>query len=519
MTRRVWRLVGAFVAGGVSAGGLAAGALWWAIETGRLVPYYAESDLVSLEARRSDVPEGIVTSLHQIGVEVLDLPADPGRGGAIASAGGLTLWASRGGVFRRIGAEGPEDFALAPPFEIGPLEAPFGDSFERLTVGVRDLLLRERGGGWDVYLSHTALGEGGCLELRVAATFLPGGRGEGAEWRTLYASRPCLDIAEPLSALSAAGAMALAPDGALLVAVGDFGIDGVGRHRGEILPSQAPDWDLGKVMRVALPEGGAELFTLGHRNPSGIAVTPEGDIWQIEHGPRGGDELNLLRQGANYGWPLATHGTDYNGFDWPFEPGPEELAGFTPPQWAWVPSVALSTLAYMEGPAFPDWEGDLIAGSLKAGSLYRIRLADRRPVLIEPILLGLRIRDIAVTAAGEILVLPDEAGRLLRLVPVGGGPAPEGLALCAGCHQVSPDQGGDFAGPTLVGVFGRDIAGVEGYPYSDALRARSGVWRGPALRLYLTDTGGFAPGGRMPQVDIGSAEVYAVVRALRRLSE
>ncbi|MFW5845348.1 MAG: PQQ-dependent sugar dehydrogenase [Planctomycetota bacterium] len=158
------------------------------------------------------------------------------------------------------------------------------------------------------------------------------------------------------------------------------------------------------------------IWSYGHRNPQGLAMDPVGSVlYSTEHGPRGGDELNRIEPGADYGWPLVTHGINYNG-----TPITERTTapGITDPLRAWVPSPAFSGLVVYRGKAFPDWQGDLLAGSLKAEELRRLRVAADGSVTEEIILRDRgRIRTLRVDADGSILVVVNEPDAVLRLVP------------------------------------------------------------------------------------------------------
>jgi aldose sugar dehydrogenase len=167
-----------------------------------------------------------------------------------------------------------------------------------------------------------------------------------------------------------------------------------------------------------------EIFSLGHRSPQGLAVHPEtGAIWEDEHGPLGGDEVNVVLPGRNYGWPLVTFGTDYDGkkisdATW--------RADLEPPLMYWVPSIAISGLSFYTGDRFPDWKGNAFVGSMfegrtrATGHVQRITFIEGRPIQREPILTELhqRIRDVRPGPDGLLYVLTDEnPGTLLRIEP------------------------------------------------------------------------------------------------------
>ncbi len=219
------------------------------------------------------------------------------------------------------------------------------------------------------------------------------------------------------------GRMVFLGDGTLLITTGD-GFDY--REQAQNLNAL-----LGKVVRInddgSIPpdnpfSGQAEteaiVFSYGHRNPQGMVLDAStGRIFLHEHGPRGGDELNLIEAGGNYGWPMVTYGIDYNGaYVSPYS----ELPGITSPLKYWVPSIGPSGLAIYTGELFPEWHGDLFVGALVNEDVRRLKL-ENGVVVTEEILfaeLGERIRDIRVDAAGFIYLLTDSpTGRIVRVSP------------------------------------------------------------------------------------------------------
>lgn len=193
----------------------------------------------------------------------------------------------------------------------------------------------------------------------------------------------------------------------------------------------------GKVVRLALDgsvppdnpfvgRAGArpEIWSYGHRNPQGMALNPwTGALWENEHGPRGGDEINLVRAGKNYGWPLATHGINYSGQPIPEAKG-ETLAGMEPPLYWWARSPAISGMAFYDADRFPAWRRSLFIGALADQDLIRLTL-DGDKVVAEERLLGerkARIRDVRQGPDGHVYVLTDASpGELLRLAPAQTG--------------------------------------------------------------------------------------------------
>jgi len=162
-----------------------------------------------------------------------------------------------------------------------------------------------------------------------------------------------------------------------------------------------------------------EKFDLGHRNQQGAALHPAtGVLWTHEHGPQGGDEVNIIRKGRNYGWPVITYGVNY-GIGTKIGEGTRK-AGMEQPIHYWVPSIAPSGMAFYTGDKFPKWQGDLFVGALRDQMLVRLKLDGDRVVHEERMLKGAigRIRDVRVGPDGNIYLLNDEGrGVLVRLEP------------------------------------------------------------------------------------------------------
>ena len=212
--------------------------------------------------------------------------------------------------------------------------------------------------------------------------------------------------------------------GLLYVTSGDRGDPDKSQDRGNMYGSVLRIRDDGEVPADNPFVGQAgvrpEIFSYGHRNPQGMARRPGTDqIWTVEHGPRGGDELNLIRAGVNYGWPVITYGRSYAGFS--IGEG-KEKEGMAQPAKYWVPSISPSGLTFYDGPAFPEWQGNLFLGALSGETLVRLELDGDRVVHEERLLedLGERIRDVRQGPDGFLYILTDSGdGKLLRLEPAG----------------------------------------------------------------------------------------------------
>lgn len=382
---------------------------------------------------------------------------------------------------------------LRAPMNRGEFLADVDDATAGSYFRVADLLLDTSAVPVTVYVSHHYWNrQEECFTLRISATSLgaSGGAAESTPWRTVFETAPCLPVMDGFeNSIQAGGRLLRGDDGRLLLSVGDHGFDGVG---GDNLP-QSSTADYGKI--VAIDEGGnREILMSGFRNPQGLTRDSNGALWATDQGPEGGDELNRLEEGANYGWPLATYGTQYQMTVWPLAQDTRGHGEFKEPAYVWVPSPAISGLITVRSEMFPAWEGDLIASSLRDQSLYRIRLRDEGVAFAEPIRIGRRIRDLAEARTGAI-VLWTESGDIVTISRA--GPPASGEALFAGCASCHEGDGGPAIAPTLRGIVGRPVASVPGYPYSEALRRVQGTWTIPRLAEFLQDAQEFAPGTSM----------------------
>ncbi len=160
----------------------------------------------------------------------------------------------------------------------------------------------------------------------------------------------------------------------------------------------------------------SETWSTGHRTPYGLAFGPDGRLWEVEHGPRGGDELNLIEPGKNYGWPLVSYATNYNGVP---IPSPDTRPDLTKPVIYWTPIIAPGSLAFYKGAMFPQWDGSALMGGMATMSLNRITFDGHGGATpAERWSVGHRIRDVEVAPDGAVWMLEDApAGGLFRLTP------------------------------------------------------------------------------------------------------
>ena len=286
-------------------------------------------------------------------------------------------------------------------------------------------------------------GQGGMLDVALAPDF--------AKSRTIY-----LSYSEPRpNGRSLALARATLKDGPVpglegLKVIFRAGSDGTGEQFGgniafspdrkllylsagerqRFTPSQDPDQAIGKILRLTLDgrpapgnpnyaAGGAraETWSSGHRNPYGLSFDKQGRLWEIEMGPKGGDEVNLIQPGKNYGWPKASNGSNYD--DTPI-PDHAPGDGFEPPKIWWNPSISPGGLMIYSGKMFPAWQGSAFIAALSGQALIRVSLDGDKAAKADQWTMGMRIRDVAQAPDGAIWLLQDgrgNGGHLMRLTP------------------------------------------------------------------------------------------------------
>lgn len=270
-----------------------------------------------------------------------------------------------------------------------------------------------------VYLSYAEAGEGDKAGAAVARAKLDTSGAAPAlkELQVIWRQEP---------KVSGGGhyghRIAFGPDGMLYIASGE---------RQKFDPAQDMTANLGKVVR--LTDGGmipsdnpfydqgsqvkAQIWSLGHRNPLGLAFDAQGRLWDIEMGPAGGDELNLVIKGKNYGYPIVSNGDHYDGRTIPDHPTRPE---FEAPKLWWTPVISPSSLIFYSGKLFPEWKGNAFAGGLSSEALVRIKIDGDTATEAERFSMGNRIRSVVEREDGSLWLLEDgPGGRLLKLTPKG----------------------------------------------------------------------------------------------------
>ena len=295
--------------------------------------------------------------------------------------------------------------------------------------GVPEVLNRGQGGLLDVALAPD-FADSRMVYLTYAKPFSGGLSATAAARGVLSADRTALAQVEDIFVQSPPSPTP-AHYGSRIVFDDQYAFITTGEHssRAERVFAQDIDKTYGKVVRLRLDggvpsdnpfvgQGGAAdvVWTLGHRNVQGAAFHPDtGALWTLEHGPRGGDELNLIARGTNYGWPVVTYGREYRG---PLiGDGQPRADGLVEPQYYWDPVIAPGGFTFYQGQMFAEWDGDILAGSLNPGGVVRLVLDGNRVTGEERLLTRQgRIRDVDIDHDGALLVLVDrDNGALLRV--------------------------------------------------------------------------------------------------------
>lgn len=493
----------------------------------------------------------MLTTLHHVEYATFPIGSFTGSGGAIAEFAGHLLFATPSGLIGAVvdGArrDGPYRISYLPDkvpmrLDLKGVNVFYKDPlFNPELVRVADILVDPVSATEaDLYVSHHQL-EKSCIAFVISRLRLAGGpdgvHAVTGQWEEIYRARPCIPPKEegaPFAGSQIGGRMVKTSPTTLLLAVGDQEFDGV---NDPVMAPMEDDYDYGKILEIDLATRTSRILARGLRNPQGLVRASDGTVWETEHGPRGGDEVNLIERGRNYGWPRVTLGVLY-GFPtrpWPPNPVQGRHDGFQKPKFAFVPSIATSSIVETDSDEFPLWKGDLLVATLRDNTLYRLRRSGNDVLYAEPLgSLHHRLRDCIALSDGRIAMLTDSADIILLRRNDGSEPSPPFQvagytqvravaaarrqevgtmpgdarpdygrnifnAHCGHCHSLRPESG---IGPHLVGVVGRTIGATGGFEYSDALSHRMDRWTKEKLVDFLADPERHFEGTAMPKVEL-----------------
>ncbi len=493
------------------------------------------------------------TALHEL--EVVKIPIGTfGGGGGVEQVGDTVVFSTPVGLIGYLTPDNALRYTdLRVPMRYDELVASdvFAmPTFHRDWFRVLDLLVVPRDARTvDLYVSHHRFMDD-CVAVALSRIALTregdGVTGDLDGWETVFTAEPCVPFymegIEVFSGQVGGGALARLSDATLLMTTGDHAFDGV--HTPGASYAQDPASDLGKALLIDTRTGEAEVYASGLRNPQGLLLSEDGAIWVTDHGPRGGDEINRLERGVDYGWPTVTLGETYEGAPWPFNPRPGRHAGYREPVHAFVPSIGLSNIAEIRGGELPLWEGDFLVATLVHRTLYRLRREGDGFQYAEPIPIGEKVRDLFVRADGVIVMLSDDGdlmvmrnaeserpGDPVRVTGLAVLPeieaatyagwrsadTPEGRGhvvfarTCQSCHLLVE---ANSVGPHLKGLIGREVGAVAGFPYSPALASSGARWSARSLRRYLEDPPAAFPGTTMAAPGLSDADMSDLIAYL-----
>lgn len=483
--------------------------------------------------------------LHALQIAQIPLsPKGPPAIWALAEVGQNILFVSRLGRFGYLDSSNAlHSLNLQTPMGLEDLRQSelFNDPiFELPQVRTLDLLSVQTGANsFDLYTSYHRYKKGtkGCFEMVVSRirleTNAEGIQMVSPDWEDIYVVRPCIEIQDTgmrFAGMEGGGRLVMVDSDTLLLSVGDYQFDGISHPT---MAAMDPALDLGKVIEISIPDRQGQIFAMGMRNPQGLLIARDGRIWETEHGPSGGDEVNLLRRGTNYGWPIVTYGLQYGSppSPWPHNPNQGQHLGYVRPQFAFVPSIGISNIIEPSDVEFPLWNKHLLVSSLASQSLYAVKIEDDAIIYSEPIRLGERLRDMISLHDGRIAIITDSGKLLLlrnaehhasenddftvtgftKLPPPypfetpddSGSPELDAIRVfhyhCASCHKMT---GESLVGPPLNGLFDREIGKFPGYPYSKTLANMSGKWTPQLLQAYIEQSDPRFAGSTMPRVGL-----------------
>jgi len=506
------------------------------------------------------------TFLKRLLIKKIPIPNYTGHGGGISTAGDwLFLITNKGSVRTyNLNTISAPDFNFPDvPMDLEALSAsghPYKNRFNQLWFRVNGVYAEHDSlnSSITLYASHNGYNsEQDCITHNLSRIDIDSGSDSlkvQGSWNTIFTAEPCIDP-EPDYILAVSdypghisgGDIASYDDKYLLVTVGDYNRHGIDGSSGEYAMDRSNPY--GKHILINKETGEWSIYAKGHRNPSGIYIDKSGVIWSVENGPEAGDELNIIEEGKNYGWPRVSYGHWYKPeFNLPGDPKYGSHDNYEQSAFAWVPSVAPSSIVKIEGDKFDHWKGDLIVGTMRNQSLHRLRLdGENRVIYDEPIYIGHRIRDMIILKDEKIALItddgflifiedggpafremPDRTGQIIRDLnrfdgfiadteSNGQEPAVRDAKTiyeqnCATCHSLGITSG---IGPHLNNLFDRTVGSADDFNYSSVLRRDNRVWTSELLESFLKNPDDEFRGNRMLQMRLSPAETDSIIHYLK----
>ncbi len=395
-----------------------------------------------------------------------------------------------------------------------------------------DILVHASGEDYFLLVSYSEWhAENRCFTSTLAKAPLPAGDPSEwiiseEDWTIVTRTQPCLQLYESgfgIRGAEAGGRIISRSDTEVLWTSGVYNRDdNIDKAHPEASLAQDDNSDYGKVLLVDIERRTVRTIAKGLRNPQGIDIDGLGNPLVTDHGMRGGDELNVVRDGANFGYPLVTLGTKYGGNPGGIKSYHTGHSGFDKPIVAFVPSIAPSSVLYVKN-FHPNWDGNILVGGLRR-KLHRVYMEDGDVLFVEPIDVGYKIRDMVQTGDGQIAIFTND-NKLIFIKPETTSvhyerfqtllAAESDLEIrtatqsmfdgCLECHGLAENEPG--RGPTLYGICRRKPGRANFTNYSGALSQAVDIWDQDSLVRFVTDPEGTAPGTSMAWEGISRPEV------------
>lgn len=509
----------------------------------------------TIEIKTRHVESGLET------IAVTEIPfgkiESVGSGGGIAEFENGVLFSTPLGKFGFIDLEQQKvqylNEQVEMNFEALKKSAPWNAvEFNRSWFRITDILITESNSQKWLYVTHHKFKEADTFCNQVSRIRITSNDGvplfEG-DWELIYEVKPCRVVSEEdygFAGHMTGGRMYKETDNTLLFTVGDWGM-------GQFEPENYPDGhreDWSSLLRINVETKLADIVSTGFRNAQGLNVDEYGRIWSTEHGPQGGDEINLVKPGVDYGWPNVSTGMHYADNysprnDITLNPTQGHHDGYEKPVLSFIPSIGVSQILPIasDNTEFDLWRGDLLVASMRGESLYRIRLDNQRVVTSEKIHIGKRMRDLIQLKDGRFVTLTDDNSIVLFSDPTSHPPLTSKMSgyteineleakvyastgdewrrdmfrwRCGSCHRV---DGKTNVGPALNGVVGREIGHLEGYPFSPELAESNDKWTEERLFKFVNSpaAAGFEDSS-MPAIKATEHEIKGIIDYLKTTS-